>query len=259
MIDAIAKPLIVISIVLFLIEKEMSLRNGWANSYESPHFFLWTERFIAGVFTLEIFVRWWRSNPFYYGAPNTSYPFNIWGAVDIIAILPFWIGFICPVEYLGLVRSLRILRALKFFRYSRGLQLTALKFYRAYHNMKGLIFSVGILWLFFALVCLELERFAQKDEFSSLLDAAWFTIVTGTTVGYGDAYPVTAFGKAFVGLMLIPIIGSIGMAISAFSNACDSVQQLEDDPNVDPIQQWKQERQRVKARRRLNRRYHMAE
>lgn len=48
--------------------------------------------------------------------------------------------------------------------------------------------------------------------------------------------------KIFVGLMLIPIIGSIGMAISAFSNACDSVQELEDDPNIDPLVEWQKER-----------------
>lgn len=258
-IDWLAKPLIVISIVLFLLETELSLQNGWTNSHESPWYYLWSERLIAVFFTFEIFVRWWRSNPSYYGAPDTSYPLNIWGLIDFIAIVPFWVGFICPVQYLGLVRTLRILRALKFFRYSRGLQLTALKFYRAYHNLKGLVFSVGIMWLFFAIVCLELERKAQPEHFGSILDVVWFTIVTGTTVGYGDASPSTLYGKIFVGMMLIPIIGSIGMAISAFSNACDSVQALEDDPNIDPLVEWKKERGKMKKRRKIERGYRMAE
>lgn len=258
-VDLLVRPLVVVSIVMFLVEKELSLRNGWENSFESPWYYLWSERIIAIIFTLEIGVRWWRSNPFYYDAPNSSYPFNIWGAIDFIAIVPFWVGFICPVEYLGLVRTLRIFRALKFFRYSRGLQLTALKFYRAYHNLKGLVFSVGIMWLFFAIVCLELERQTQPENFGSLLDVAWFTIVTGTTVGYGDVSPDTFFGKIFVGLMLIPIIGSIGMAISAFSNACDSVQELEDDPNIDPLEEWQKERQKIKERRKSERSYRMKE
>lgn len=258
-IDILARPLVVISIVLFLVEKELSIHNGWANSHESPWYYLWSERGVAVFFTLEIFIRWWRSNPFYYDAPDTTYPFNVWGLIDFIAIIPFWVGFICPAEYLGLVRTLRILRALKFFRYSRGLQLTALKFFRAYHNLKGLVFSVGIMWLFFAIVCLELESKENPDNFGSLLGVAWFTIVTGTTVGYGDASPITLYGKIFVGLMLVPIIGSIGMAISAFSNACDSVQALEDDPNIDPLEEWKKEREKIKERRKTARAYKMKE
>ncbi|MEO2010169.1 MAG: ion transporter [Pirellulaceae bacterium] len=258
-VDLLVRPLVVISILLFLVEKELSLRNDWANSYESPWYYLWSERVIGVLFTLEIFIRWWRSNPFYYGAPDTSYPCNVWGLIDFVAIVPFWVGFICPVEFLGLVRSLRILRALKFFRYSRSLQLTALKFYRAYHNIKGLVFSVGIMWLFFAIVCLELERHDQPEKFGSLLDVAWFTIVTGTTVGYGDVSPSTFAGKVFVGLMLVPIIGSIGMAISAFSNACDTVQDLEDDPDIDPLEEWKKDREKMRNRRKLNSNYNMLE
>jgi len=258
-IDMLAKPLVIISIVMFLVEEELSIRNGWKNSFESPHIFLWSERFIAILFTVEVFVRWWRSNPFYYDAPDTSYPFNIMGMIDVIAIIPFWVGFICPIEYLGLVRTLRILRALKFFRYSRGLQLTALKFYRAYYAIKGLLVSVGIFYLFFAVVCLELERDSQPETFSGLFDAAWFTMVTGTTVGYGDAYPVTLGGKLFVGVMLVPMIAAIGMWISAFSSAHESVQALEDDPSVDPLDEWKKERERVRLMKKAERDYHMDE
>lgn len=258
-IDFIAKPLIIVSIVMFLVETEMSLRFGWENSLQSPRYFLWSERAIAGFFTFEIIVRWWRSNPWYYGAPDTSYPFNIWGLIDFIAIVPFWVGFFCPIEYLGLVRTLRVLRALKFFRYSRELQLTALKFYRAYHNLKGTFFSIGIMWLFFAIACLELERKEQPEDFGGLLDVAWFTIVTGTTVGYGDMSPVTIWGKIFVGMMLVPVIGSIGMAISAFSDAAATVQALEDDPTIDPIAEWKKERDKMKKRAKMDRDYHMDE
>ncbi len=259
LVDLLAKPLVVISAVALLVEKELSLRNGWENSLEAPWGFLWGERLIAGLFTLEVLIRWWRSNPSYYGAPDTAYPLNVWGVIDLLAIVPFWVGFICPVEYLGMVRTLRMLRLLKFFRYSRGLQLTALKFYRAYHNMKGLVFSLGIVWVFFAVVCLELEHTKQPDKFGSLLDVAWFTIVTGTTVGYGDASPVTFAGKVFVGMMLVPIIGSFGMAISAFSAACDAVQELEDDPKIDPIEEWGKEREKMRTRRKAERDYSMLE
>lgn len=258
-IDLIAKPLVWISVILYLVEEELSLRNGWANSYDAHWGFLWSERLIALLFTFEMIVRWWRSTTRYEGAPNTNYPFTIWGLIDFIAIAPFWIGLFLPVSALGIIRTLRILRLLKFFRYSRNLQLTALKFYRAYKNLKGLIFSVGIIWLFFAVICLKLEHHHQPDKFGSLLDAAWFTIVTGTTVGYGDVSPVGAWGKVFVGLMLVPIIASIGMAISAFSNACDAVQALEDDPSIDPLDEWRKERERQRLLAIADKNYHMQE
>ncbi len=254
-VDFCVKPLIFLTIILLLVEIELSYKYGWTSSKDAPPIFLIAERFIAGVFTLEILIRTVRANPLYHNSQNSLYPFNIWGLIDILAVLPFWLGFICPVQYLGLVRSCRILRALKLFRYSRGLQLTALKFYRAYHNMKGIVFSTGLIWLFFALICFELERNAQPEKFNSLLDAAWFTVVTGTTVGYGDISPVTFAGKVFVGLMLIPIIGTIGMVIAAFTSACDVVQKMEDDPNIDPIEEWHKEKQKMKEIRNLNKDY----
>lgn len=255
-IDHVAKPLTVISVVLYLIEGELSLRNDWDNSYESPWYFLWAERGVAILFTLEIVARWWRSNPRFYGAPNTAYPFNVWGGIDVLCVAPFWVGFVVPVSWLGVVRTFRILRLLKFFRYSRNLQLTALKFYRAYHNLKGILFSVGMVWLFFAVLTLNLEH-GRNPDFDSLSQSAWFTIVTATTVGYGDMSPVGPWGKVFVGLMLVPIISTMGMAFAAFANASDSVQQLEDDPNIDPIEEWQKERDRMRRRRQVDRQYQM--
>ncbi len=61
-IDKLAKPFVIVSVVMYLIEGELSLRNDWNNSYESPPYFLWSERVIAVLFTVEIVVRWWRSS-----------------------------------------------------------------------------------------------------------------------------------------------------------------------------------------------------
>ncbi|MAD80752.1 MAG: hypothetical protein CMJ50_07915 [Planctomycetaceae bacterium] len=258
-IDVCAKPLVVVSVAMYLIEGELSLRNDWDNSYESPSYFLWMERGIAGLFTLEIVARCWHRMSTVQSAPISSYPFNVWGAIDLIAVAPFWIGFFVPTAMLGVVRTLRVLRLLKFFRYSRTLQLTALKFYRAYHDLKGIAFSLGIVWLFFGVVCLNLEYPHQPEKFGSLVDAAWFTIVTATTVGYGDAAPIGIWGKVFVALMLIPVISTMGMAFSAFANACDSVQAIEDDPDIDPIEEWRKELKRTRLRKLADRKYRMDE
>ena len=268
-IDAVAKPLVIISVLMYLLEEELSLRYGWRNSHESPSIFLWSERFVACLFTIEFIARCWRAASQRKCIPHaayragqeeedpryTPYPFGPLGFFDFIAIFPFWIGFFVPGSWLGLIRTLRILRLLKFFRYSRSLQLTFVKFYRAYHNIKGIAFSVGIIWLFFAVVCLQLEYHIQPENFGSLLDAAWFTIVTGTTVGYGDISPISLPGKIFVGLMLVPIIATIGASIAAVNTAFDQVQAEEDDPSVDPLEVFKKERSRLKRIKELDRDY----
>jgi len=49
------------------------------------------------------------------------------------------------------------------------------------------------------------------------------------------------------------------MAISAFANACDTVQELEDDPNIDPLVEWQKDRQKMINRLQIEKSYHMEE
>ena len=51
------------------------------------------------------------------------------------------------------------------------------------------------------------ENDAQPDDFSSIPEAMWWGIITLTTVGYGDASPITAAGRALAGLMAVLGIG----------------------------------------------------
>jgi hypothetical protein len=118
-IDHVAKPVAVFSIIIFLIEEELQLRNHLETNYEANPLFKWCEWIIVAFFTLEFVVRWVRSNPKFYNAPNTAYPLNVWGVIDLLSFAPFWVGLFLPIPFQGFIRSFRILRLLKFFRYSR--------------------------------------------------------------------------------------------------------------------------------------------
>ena len=65
------------------------------------------------------------------------------------------------------------------------------------------------------------EKDAQPEKFGSIPQAMWWSIVTLTTVGYGDVYPVTALGKIFGSVIIILGIGTValpsGILASAFS------------------------------------------
>lgn len=93
------------------------------------------------------------------------------------------------------MRTLRILRLFKFFRYSRSLQLLAVAFYRARSHLKALGFAVLVLVLFSHAAIYECERAAQPEKFTTAFDAIWFSCVSITTVGYGDIFPVTVIGR----------------------------------------------------------------
>jgi voltage-gated potassium channel len=75
------------------------------------------------------------------------------------------------------------------------------------------------------------ERHAQPEAFGSIPESFWWSIVTVTTVGYGDAYPVTPIGQVLGGVVALlgTGIGAIpaGLLASGFSEAMDESDQEE--------------------------------
>ena len=162
---------------------------GTEDSLQGPAFFLWSERLVATLFTVEYLLRW------KVDSEKRRYPFTLSAIIDFVAIIPFYAGFFVPREHLHLVRTLRILRLFKFFRYSRSLQLLAVAFYRVRRHLNALGFAVLVLVLFSHAAIYECERTAQPEKFATAFDAIWFSCVSITTVGYGDIFPVTVIGR----------------------------------------------------------------
>jgi voltage-gated potassium channel len=172
------------------------------------------------------------------------YPQSALGIVDLLSILPFWIGCFLPLEWFQLLRTLRVFWLLKFFRYSRSLQLVALGFYRALPALRPLGFAMFIIGLFCSVVIFETEHDAQPDKFGNMFDAVYFTMVTVATVGYGDLSPVTTLGRLTVMLTFVTglavFAGILGVVGASFFKVMDE----ELDPNIDPIEEFRKERER---------------
>lgn len=77
------------------------------------------------------------------------------------------------------------------------------------------------------------EGKAQPDVFKSVFHSLWWAVVTLTTVGYGDAYPVTIGGKMFTFFVLTIGLGVVavptGLVASALSAARENENSIEDD------------------------------
>ena len=92
-------------------------------------------------------------------------------------------------------------------RYSSGMRTLA----RVIHNKRGELLTVimvlSLLLLLASSLMFFAENKAQPDKFANIPKAMWWSIITLTTVGYGDVFPVTVAGRLLAGMMAIVGIG----------------------------------------------------
>ena len=150
-----------------------------------------------------------------------KYLFSFPALVDLIAILPSILAFIFPSVDLRFIRVLRILRFLKFSRYSTSINNLLKVIWDQRKSFAAAFFILFIMLILASSGIYLVEKEAQPEKFGSIPQAMWWSIVTLTTVGYGDAYPITTLGKIFGSVIIILGIGTValpsGILASAFT------------------------------------------
>lgn len=162
-------------------------------SPETVRILFWLDFAICMVFMGDFFVR-------LYKAENKK-AFLKWGWIDFIASIPV----IEPLRWARIIRLLRILRILRAFRSSKT--LVSYVFHRKSQSALSIGLLTGVLALFTgSVLILEVEALSPDANITNAGDAIWWSLVTVTTVGYGDFYPVTIEGRIIAtGLMMIGI------------------------------------------------------
>jgi voltage-gated potassium channel len=138
------------------------------------------------------------------------YARSFFGIIDLLSILPAFIGLLVPGgERLMVVRTLRLLRIFRVFKLARYLsEAQALRqaFYVSRHKIAVFLATVLIVILITAALMHVVEGDPYAEEmgpFDSLPSAMYWTVITMTTVGYGDITPSTPLGKFITTLLVL--------------------------------------------------------
>jgi voltage-gated potassium channel len=130
--------------------------------------------------------------------------------IDLIAILPFYLPMLLPIDlrFMRAIRLVRLLRVFKLSRYSNAFSTLYNVLRAKKEDLFITAFLVSVLLVVASSLMYFIENKGQPEVFSSIPASLWWGVATLSTVGYGDAYPVTVLGK-FLGA-IIALLG-IGM------------------------------------------------
>ena len=152
-----------------------------------------------------------------------GYVTSFFGIIDLVAISPILLHAAASVRVVRLLRVLRILRLLKLKRYDEALDRyrQALKLIVA----EATLFT-GVAFIFiisFAFVIYEVEHEAQPDVYRNIFDSVWWAVISLTSVGYGDVYPVTIAGRMLTLAMVLTGMGIVAVPTALLASALSRV------------------------------------
>lgn len=167
------------------------------------------EWIVTALFTIEYFFR------LYCVRKPWRYFFSFYGIIDLLSILPTYLGIIYPsTKYLSSIRILRLFRIFRIFgltQFMRGGNtiLIALRKSRA----KIVVFLSFIILMIVVIgsVMFVVEGSHPESGFTSIPISIYWAVVTLTTVGYGDIAPVTGLGKFIASVVMIIGYGVIAV------------------------------------------------
>ena len=168
------------------------------------------------LFTVEYLLRLWVA----VDLPSARFRHPVWGRlhwamsipalIDLLAILPFFMGFVMDVD-LRVLRMLRVMRVLKLSRYSLALTVIVDVIRQEIRSIGAMLIVFAVVLVMSASMIYLAEHHAQPQIFSDIPSALWWAVVTVTTLGYGDMVPVTPFGKFVAGMTAITGLGMIAL------------------------------------------------
>lgn len=200
--------LIILNVIAVILETVEPIHRRYENFF---YYFDWIS---VIIFTVEYILRVWSSNH------EEKYKHSVWGRlkymispgalIDLIAIVPSYLHAFIGLD-LRVLRMLRLTRLLRLFRLTAYMK-SAQMIINVFKKRKNELALSFILALFLIIIASCIMYFAEHlaippgetaSKFSSIPATLWWSVVTLTTTGYGDMYPITDLGKLMAGLIML--------------------------------------------------------
>ena len=180
------------------------------------------EIIVASIFSAEYLCRVWTvvENPAFakYRHPRLRYMLTPIAIIDLAAILPAFFAFGgASSVVLRFFRVFRMIRLAKLGRTSRAWRTIREAIYERRYEFGLVLGLVAVAVLVSGSLLYWAEADAQPDKFGSIPRALWWAVVTLTTIGYGDAYPVTPLGKAMAAVIALTGVMLIALPTGLFA------------------------------------------
>lgn len=194
------------------------------------------------IFLVEYLARIWVAvdNPRFAKArfPRLRYMVSPIAIIDFLAVVPALFAFGGGTSLvLRFFRVLRLLRLAKLGRTSKALQHIRDAVYERRHEFTLILGMLAIALLISASLLYLAEAEAQPEKFGSIPRSLWWAIVTLTTIGYGDAYPITPLGRVFAGFIAIVGVSLIalptGLFAASFTEGLERQKQQKNEPDLE--------------------------
>lgn len=217
--DIIINSLIFISIIDFSIGTIPNLSSEFQNIIYV------VELITVIIFTLEYFLRILVSDK------PLKYIFSFFGFIDLLAFLPFYLASGLDFRSVRIFRFFRLLRIFKLFRYQRAMDRYRTTFLMIKTELTIFMTAAFFLIYLASVGIYYFENPVQPDKFYSVFECMWWAIITLTTIGYGDLYPITIGGKIFTSIIVIIGLGVIAVPTGLFASALTRTIQIENEKN----------------------------
>ena len=177
----------------------------------------------VAMFTVELLLRLWTCD---FLRPQSSrvgavvrFLVSPIGIIDLLAILPFYLPFLIPdLRVVRVLRLVRFLRLLKLTRYTRSVMTMGAVVRERRHELLVAVFLTVLLLMVASTLMYYLESQVQPEAFPNILSSMWWAVATLTTIGYGDVFPVTDWGRLLSGIIAILGIGLVALPTAIISS-----------------------------------------
>lgn len=210
--------LIALNVLAVILESVEPVRR------KAPDLFLFFEYVSVAIFSIEYVLRVWSATTVpEYRLPvrgRIRFVLSPLPLLDLFAILPSYLP-LAGIDFRSLraVRLLRVLRLAKLARYSAALRTFGRVFTSKKEELLTTVLVLSLLLVLASTLMYFAEHQAQPETFSSIPQAMWWAVVTLTTVGYGDPYPVTIPGRLLGALIAVLGIGVFALPTSILGSA----------------------------------------